>query len=212
MPLLAGALSVLLSSPGCVGAYHIPREPLDKLWDEHMLRGTGAEYLNAHQTSFVATRPVEYASGSPGLAEMTVKGILVRAYRDDPLGLDGSGWALGGGLLQAVIAKDTTVELYGKEIVHIQRSGTYRFGKDKWYEFFLLLRPTGASQATILNKWIIPPEDVLLKDEPYNPQYKRSDVRGALRYDAATKTAIVTVTGLTREFEERVDLSTVLRE
>ena len=95
-----------------------------------------------------------------------------------------------------------------------------RTKKEQSYEFFLLYRPNDAPLARILWKWVIRPEEVhwyvpdyLLKgplrvdDEAILRGNEVSDVRGFLAYDPATKIATVTITGLTRPFEERVDLS-----
>lgn len=134
--------------------------------------------------------------------------------------IQGVGWHIHGGLLARQRLDGATLELYGKETTR-KRGGflgfdTYHKLEDVSYDFFLLRRPADGSHATILEKWSIPSEDIAWQIPAPSAQYPglahgeagaRSDVRGFLRYDPATKIATVTVTGLKQTFQQRVLLS-----
>jgi len=127
----------------------------------------------------------------------------------------GVGWAMNGGLLDRVMLDARTLELYGKRVVRwnggVFGLDTYHGLNDESYEFFLLRRPAGGGRAEILAKFDIPPSDVEWRfggeaDEATRIANARRDVRGTLHYDAATKTALVTITGLKQPFERSVSI------
>jgi hypothetical protein len=64
------------------------------------------------------------------------------------------------------------------------------------YEFFLLLRKANVPRATIVRQRSYPPSDVA---EP-------GQVRPNLRYDRATRKAVVTIVGLRMLVEDTVEL------
>lgn len=190
----------------------MPREPLDRLWEEHMLAGTSGIYADGKRTSYAAKRSFESAKGRPSDAWLTKEGIAVSDHRETSFFglLRRGGWSLDEGLLAKAEARDSTIELYGKEAV---REKPKPFFFIHWgipggygYEFFLLHRKKGVEKAMIIKKWSFDRYGIarmLLMDWI-------SDVRGFLRYDGEANNAIVTFTGVKRPFEERVDLSRVL--
>lgn len=195
-------------------AGEIRREPLDRLWEEHMLAGTSVIYSDGKRVTYAPTRSYETAGGDPLDAAFTKQGIVVGDFRETRflLWVDG-GWALDGGLLARVEEQRSAIELYGKKITRREPSFILNLKaihvptETYSYEFFLLLRRHGASRATILKKWAFSPEDVPLDED----RIPTDLVTGHLRYDRAAKTATVTIKGLKRPIEERVDLSAELR-
>ena len=80
----------------------------------------------------------------------------------------------------------------------------------------ILNRPAAGGDATILQRWVVPAEDIAWQIPAPSPQYPglahgeagaRNDVRGFLDYDPVTKTAAVTITGLKRPFEKRIPVT-----
>ena len=113
-----------------------------------------------------------------------------------------------GGLLGLAREGDSTIELYGKAV---ERQHSYfQFHRDPpretTYEFFLLHRKPSSPVATIVRRWMFDRAEV---DEKQSRPTE--GVRGTLRCDPGTQTATVTITGLKRPVEEKVDLTTVLQ-
>jgi hypothetical protein len=200
-------------------AAEIPREPSDRLWEEHMLTGTGAGYLDGKRDGFVPTKPPDLTSGSPVVANYTTRGISVRDLRGTALLglLTGGGWTLEGGLIGQVERPTSTLELYAKNVWKFYPGflGMHysKFKEEQTYEFFLLVREHGASRATILKKWVIQPSEVswFVKGREHETdipehikQNETHDVRGFLKYLPESQEAEVTITGLTHPFAERV--------
>lgn len=96
--------------------------------------------------------------------------------------------------------------------------------EDYSYEFFLVVRPTATDRGRLVRQWSFPREEVArtvpsglaeklraeyagAELEKRLEQQKGLYVHGFLRFDEQSKTATVTITGLVRPFEERVDLS-----
>jgi len=226
---IGGTLIVILGSTALAMAGDIPREPLDRLWEEHMLAGTSANYMDgrAREGRLQHIPRLEQAKGSWVLATHNPRAIRLSDFRGTRLFglLRGGGWALDGGLLDRAPDAGGIVELYVKRVAPVYPGLLDHSSprKEEFYEFFLLYRPNDAAHARILNKWVINPEQVhwyvpdsLLQgplrvdDKAILRASKTSDVRGLLDYDPATKIATITITGLKQPFEDRVDLSAAL--
>ncbi len=63
------------------------------------------------------------------------------------------------------------------------------------YEFFLLLRKANVPRATIVRQWTFQPDEVTKKDL----------VTARLQYNATTRTAKVTITGLKTDVEDVIE-------
>lgn len=115
-----------------------------------------------------------------------------------------------GGLLDQVTGGPSMVQLYAKIVrpLHPHFPLNHDPPTDTGYEFFLLHRKKEISGVTIVRAWRFPPQDVASKESGHGGQ--RDDVRAFFAYDPSSQTATVRVTGLTRPFEEHVDLSSVI--
>jgi len=195
-------LSVTLHVP-------MPRQPLDSAWEEHMLSGLPANYVNGQSLTDIPTRTFETAKGRVSEAWLTKEGIAFSDRRETSLFglLRRGGWALYGGLLGKVEINGSTIELYGKHVVR-ERPVLWFFLH--WgipggfgYEFFLLHRRKGVTKAEVVKKWTFNRFGILqmiIMDWP-------KDVRGLLFYDRATRTATVTILGFTEVLQESIDMS-----
>ncbi len=191
----------------------IPREPLDRFWEEHMLAGRSGIYSNGKRTQFEPDSSFQSAKGSPRDAWLKKKGIAVSDLRGTRLiGLfRKGGWILEGGLLAKAKTQSSTIELYGKRVVRAEPVSILSFilhrdnQREYGYEFFLLHRKNGMAKAHVVKKWIFNPEDTPVFMDNFDV------VRGFLRYDPATRIATVTITGLKRPIGEHIDLSKELR-
>jgi hypothetical protein len=223
------AMLLIWIMTGCATGHfyigEVPREPLDRLWEDHMLAGTSADYVGGRLNDlFHPTTPPEQARGSPLGAHLTTRGIGV--YEDKGtafLGLlQGGGWQLDGGLLGQVEGAASILELYGRRVwpLHAVPLGIggprVKPKEEETYDFFLLRRERGARRAKILAKWTIQPSEIVwfvpehvLKgmgkdDETIRRLNETSDVRGFVKYLPESQEAEVTITGLTHPFVERV--------
>lgn len=218
------AFMLLCMTAGC--AWEIRREPLDQLWEKHMLAGTAGQYIDGkpERTDYIPNpfpaKSFEEAKGSPGSAWLSTRGIGVLDFHGwELLGLlRGGGWELTGGLLGKIELSTSILELYGKRVWQFYPGlvDNYFKKRETTYEFFLLKREQGGARAVVLKKWIIQPEDVkwfvpesVLKDplghdEQYRRQNETEDVRGFFRYYPDGQVAEVTIAGLTRPFVERI--------
>ena len=162
--------------------------------------------VSEHQS----TRSFEYARAKPETAGWTNRGITIMRLGEGFW--RNGGWLLEGGLLAQAVDGSSTFELYGKAVVRRFPFVPFPFHRERphetGYEFFLLHRGPGVPHATIVGQWVCPPDEVVVKRESTGGTYE--DVRGMLRYDPDTRTAMVTITGLKRPIEERVDLSLAL--
>jgi hypothetical protein len=190
-----------------------PREPLDALWEQHMLEGkintAVAIQLKDGQvfkSEFPAKRPIEYSRGMPESAGFGTSGITVMQLGEGFWG--NGGWVLEGGLLGIASDGLSTIELHGKAVVHRQPYFPFPFHRwiphDTGYDFFLLHRQDGIPNATVLRKWTFMPQEVVLKPQKVGPP--DPEVHATLRYDASAKIATVTITGLTSLVEENVNV------
>lgn len=209
---LAATSILLLLTVEQARGREIAREPLDRLWEEHMLSGTSAVYSDGTLQEYTPERSFEPTVGMPSSAAFTKQGIVVSDLRATRLlGLwAGGGWELQGGLIGGVERRDSTVELYAKEVVWtepffiLNLKAMHTPKQEFSYEFFLLHRRRGAPRAAILEKWTFRPEQLRLKGDAY------PDIRGFLRFDPSAVAATIVIEGLKDPFEVRVDLSRVL--
>src|SRR5574341_1741577 len=148
-------------------AGELPRQPLDQLWEEHMLLGTHGYYLQGELSDFSPHETTEMARGSPGSARLTTRGISVQDFRGtELLGLRrGGGWALEGWLLGTAPGPDGLLELYGKGVSHfypsfLEISPYSKPQEEETYEFFLLVRKEGHQRATLVKQWVIAPHEI----------------------------------------------------
>jgi len=195
-----------LSVPDAGSAEPPPRAPLDALWQEHMLMGSAATIYvdeSGQRTVSIPRTPFDEQRGvvsSVESAAATTHGIEVSRLDERFLLWRNGGWVLQGGLLARVREQSSAIELYGKAVI---RRPAYvpggPFPRDPpmmtGYEFFLLLRKANVPRATILRQWTFQPDDVA----------KDSSIRATLRYNTATRTAIVTIMGLKTPVEETVE-------
>ena len=184
-------------------------EPLEELWSEHMLLGTGGHYSGGERSEYQTSKGYESAAGAVASASGTNRGITVSDKSGVRfLGLVlGVGWSLRGGLIARARVNGDFLELYGRLVARWSGGflglDTYAKHKDMRYEFFLLHRPAGTARATILRKFLIPPEHI------YWTPAGHEVVRGFLTYDPATTTAVVKITGLREEHEYTIDVGSV---
>jgi hypothetical protein len=166
-------------------------------------------------------------ASSPNGARLTKYAIRVE-FR----GQYGQGsWILTGGLIGREDLVDATVELFGKEIVREHWPEYVKLDEDYRYEFFLVVRQRSTGHASIVRRWAFPPEEVALAVLPetaarirelapseeeaikrIKQQRSHHLVAGRLRLEAAGPTATVTILGMVRPTEERIDLSSALRQ
>jgi hypothetical protein len=211
---LAVAVVVVLSGP--VRAEPSTHAPLDVLWEQYMLEGRLSKITIALRDSRVdlaesaSSASFEFARGHPESAAFNSYGISVMRLGEGIWG--NAGWVVTGGLLSRTTQDARIVELYGKAVVRRFAYFPFPFHREipheTGYDFFLLLRQPGTSGARVIRKWTFMPNEVLVKRETTAapPEY----VRGVLRYDAGSRVATVTISGLKHPFDERVDLSSAL--
>lgn len=203
------AVKCMLSSPS-------PREPLDRLWEQHMLAGT-AVLLIHDGTTFrtpdlvIARLAWEERNGSVLDAVGTEYGIAVQYRREwCVLGLWRlGGWSLSGGLVRRLDHGAVTIELYGKQVQRVEPFfPPWRFRSDvpgrTDFELFLLRRDKASRAAAIIRRWSFRQEEV--------EGGQGGLVWGQLRLDPTMKTVTVTITGLKLPFAAQVVLGTGGRE
>lgn len=212
---LAIGVPALFLTCGSSQAGDDSQESVDRLWEEQMLAGKSAFFSDGQRQDRYIQDSFETAKGSPVGASLTKQGIRVSDLRETQgFGLyRGGGWILRGGLLARISDGSSAVELYGKNIVHVEPAsflsnlGPGRGSaveKEAGYEFYLLRRDGGKSKATIIKKWSIGPDAV----KPMGRDLI-ADARGFLEYNPETRTVKVTITGLKQPVEERIDLSSI---
>lgn len=213
---IGSGFALLLIMSGLAISGEIQREPLDRLWEEHMLSGTSAVYSNGEPIKHTTDLANESNTGMPFSAAFTKRGIKIGDFRERHFLLlwVGGGWGLDGGLLGKIEERTSTIELYGKQVTRREPSfilnlqAIHNPEEEYSFEFFLLRRKNGASRATVIKKWVIGHGQL-----ERSPGGTVGDARGFLQYDPATKIATVTLKGLERLFvEERIDLSKMLSE
>lgn len=182
-----------------------PRAPLDALWQEHMLAGTAATiYAEDGRQRTVASyrQPFDEQHGVVSNVEsaaLTSHGIEILELDERWLLWRNGGWVMRGGLLARARARGSAVELYGKAVIRRPpwvSLGPFRRNPPATtsYELFLLLRKANAPHATIVRRWIVPPDEVV----------EAGSVKATLRYDAASRTAQVAITGGKRPVDDTV--------
>lgn len=202
---LAVLLLLALAAPEQGRAEAPPRGALDALWQEHMLTGSAATiYAEDGGQRTVATHrePFDEQRGVVSRVEsaaLTTHGIEVLKLDERWLLWRNGGWVMRGGLLARARGRASTIELYGKAV--IRRPPWVSLGPFRrdpptttGYEFFLLVRKASVPRATVVRQWTVPPDDV----------GNGSPVRATLRYDAANRTATVTISGLKRPVDDTV--------
>jgi hypothetical protein len=194
------------------------REPLDSLWEDNMLAGISVRYADGQRrVTYIPEDSYETAKGRPYDAWLTKEGIAISDLREKSfLGISRlGGWVLHGGLLAKAMIGESSVELYGKNVVRAKPVPIFLFlvHLDRYHdygsEFFLLRRKKGEEKATILKKWVFTRDDVLTHRFLLSTI---ADVRGFLQYEPGKTIATVKITGLKHPFEKMVDLSKVLEE
>lgn len=192
------------------------REPLDALWKQNMLEGDAHTSVHIeirggifHKSERAAKEPSgSWKGGRWNTLFNESRNITVAQYGEGFWGK--GGWVLEGGLVGRAKEGSSTIELYGKAVVHqlpytqflIDRDIPYESGG---YEFYLLQREGSCPRATIVRKWTVTPQEVQLKPQSVGPPVE--DVRAILDYESPAKLATVTITGLTRPFRESVAIS-----
>ena len=122
------------------------------------------------------------------------------------------GWYVMGGVLSSKTDGTAVIQLYAKTIEHLHPHFPLNpdTSSDNGYEFVLVQRKEGVAGATIVRRWRFSPNEVISVDGRSDAHGDR--VRAFFSYDLPTHTATLKVTGLTRPFEESVDLSSLLKE
>lgn len=226
--LLLGTLTIGLAllGQGCL-LLDIPprRAPLDELWKRWMLEGHYARWKDGEEVPWDWPRTDRIHSYPTG-AWLSEHGIEVTETRSTH-----AGWHLKGGLIQRMYAGNSAIELFGRESTRVHGPFyTTAVGRDDTYEFFLVVRPRNKGRGRLIKQWHFPPKELALTPgDPIDPAilqrstrsrasietilhpargaYPRYFVDGYLDFDPNTKIATVTVTGLKRPFQDRVDLS-----
>jgi hypothetical protein len=125
---------------------------------------------------------------------------------DDQRGFHGAGWTLSGGLVDIVFLDGRSLELFG---IHVQRwhaglfDNYFRY-KEIIYEFYLVARDEKTKQGRIVKRWTIPNDAIDFFTPKGSYGFRVDEVAGYLSYDPTAGVAEVRVTGLRREFRERV--------
>jgi hypothetical protein len=202
-----------MSRPAAATDQGARRGHLDTLWEHHMLEGKSNQVaLTVHDTQISiseirAVKSFESACGRPEDAAFSSHGITVMRLGEGFWRR--GGYVLTGGLLGRTSDGPRTFELYGKAVVHRRPYVPFPFRRDTpyetGYEFFLVRRRLDAPRPTIVHKWMIRSDEVVVERFPGGGI--EENVRAGLRYEASSRTATVTITGLKHLFEERVELS-----
>jgi hypothetical protein len=87
-------------------------------------------------------------------------------------------------------------ELYGKEVARTHGMMRTSGEEDQSYEVSLVVRPTTAGTGRLVKEWRFSSEERAVD----------KCVRGYVQVDSAGRVATVSVTGLKRQFQERVNL------
>jgi hypothetical protein len=162
-------------------------------------------------------------ASSPVAARLTRYGLDV--WTKEVRMLAGT-WELLGGLVgRAELPSGPALELFMKEIARTHwPMQTVSRERDYSLDVFLVVRPPGA-RGRLVRQWHFAANELALAVSPVNEEASRTlppDVRahvlrtktmalqGFLAVDPVARVAVVTVTGLTRPFVERVDLTEAL--
>lgn len=212
-------VAVAASVAGTIAHASMPREPLDKIWEDHMLEGNSSSIhieIKKGTISKSEGHPRErstYTTVTATHATMLFLdpyGIIVRELGEGFWG--NGGWVLQGGQLDKAVDGNSIIQLYVKVVEYRHSYFPFPFHRDPptdtGFEYFLLHRKKDIPGATIVQKWTFLPQDVVLRENPHqpltNPDY---NAEAFLSYEPSSHIAMVKITGLTRRIEERVDLS-----
>lgn len=209
-------IAVTASFAGTIAHASMPREPLDKIWEDHMLEGKSSSIhieIKKGTISQLERHPSETRTVPATTAAMLFLdpyGIIVRQLGEGFWG--NGGWVLEGGRLDQAVDGNSIIQLYVKVVQYLHSYFRFPFERDAptdtGYEFFLLHREKDVPGATIVKKWTFLPQDVVLRENPHQPLTNPdSNVRAFLAYEPSSRTATVKITVLTRPIDERVDLS-----
>jgi len=209
-------VAMAASVAGTMAHASMPREPLDKIWEDYMLEGNSSSIhieIKKGIISKLERHPRETRTVPATGAEMLFLGpygIIVRELGEGFWG--NGGWILEGGRLDQAGDGNSIIQLYVKVVEYLHSYFPFPFQRDAptdtGYEFFLLHREKDVPGATIARKWTFLPQDVVLRDNPHQPLTNPdSNVQAFLSYEPSSRIAMVKITGLTRPIEERVDLS-----
>lgn len=193
------------------------REPLDRMWTERMLAAQYGSWADGVNLPAVGG---DETSSSPVGAGTTRHGIGIHAVST----LGSGGWSFTGGMVGRAAVGNTTAELFGKEVWRVHGpKGTGNL-QDRSYEFFLVVRPAGPGAARVVRDWRFSWEELAPTVAPEVAERLRRQYAGAelerrlernqiisvdgyLAVDPNSKVATVTITGLKRPFQDRVDLA-----
>ena len=194
-------LTLPLLMQGCLLDIAPSRKPIDDAWKAHMLDGRYGRWVDSERTSFVGSDEMR---SSPGGASDTRYGISITEQSV----LSGAGWWVIGGMVARLARPDASVELFGKEVARTHGMKGTVTRRDYSYEFFLVVRPTATGRGRLIAQWSFPNEELVLHQVENLPRgFPSFSVEGFLSFDEQSKTAIVTIRGLVRPFEERVNLT-----
>lgn len=199
--------------------FHAP-EPLEQLWEQHMLEGKASSVgiaVAGSQVSIYESRGLDLSLETVRQRTGSFEGIYAEPYginvsqRGEGFWRTG-GWNVLGGVLSRRTDGSAIIQLYAKTISHLHPYFPLNpdTSADTGYEFVLVQRKEGLAGATIVRKWRFSPDEVVKVETRSGRQ--EENVRAFFSYDLPTHTATLKVTGLTRPFEESVDLSSLLKE
>lgn len=212
-------IAVAASFAGTIAHASMPREPLDKIWEDYMLEGNSSSIhieIKKGTISKLERHPRErrtfttVTATTAAMLFLDPYGIIVRELGEGFWG--NGGWVLQGGRLDQAGDENSIIQLYVKVVEYRHSYFPFPFERDAptdtGYEFFLLHRKKDIPGATIVRKWTFLPQDVVLRENPHQPLTNPdSNVQAFLSYEPSSRIAMVKITGLTRPIEERVDLS-----
>lgn len=193
-----------------------PRGPLDALWERRMLEGRGVRMLVDENwqpqsvqegRSFADLRSSHKEQKDPASYEFAFSDpIGITVHRHVEGYWRNGGWTLTGRPLGVAADAESTIELFGKTVirtaVHVPSGMLHRDPPtETGYEFFLLRRSQATRAATIIQRWVVQPADVV-KDRSGYPR-----AWAVLKYDASAQVAAVSITGLKKPVNDRVDVS-----
>jgi hypothetical protein len=112
----------------------------------------------------------------------------------------GGGWSMAGGMIGRAEWRDASVELFGKSAARTHGMMRGSGASDRWYEFFLVVRPRMTGLGRLVRTWQVPAEALGV-----------TWVEGFLAVDGENDLATVTITGLVKPIEDRIDLAETLR-
>jgi hypothetical protein len=219
--LLLAAVGLL--AQGCVD--WVPsRDPHDRVWMERMLEGRYGSWVETGEEQSGPRPTDDRVASSPVAARLTRYGLDVWTRK---VRMFAGTWELLGGLVgRAELPSGPALELFMKQITRTHwPMQTVSREHDYSLDVFVVLRPAG-ERGRLVRQWHFPPNEIAVTVAPIDeeahrtlppelrsriPAAKTMALQGFLGVDRAGRAAVVTITGLTRPFEERVDLTEALR-